>query len=58
MTPQAPRSGPGREERSALLESLRRRIERDEYRIPAEAVADAVLAAWRRHPPAAPGGRG
>ncbi len=42
-------------ERAALLESLQRRIARGEYRVPAEAVADAVLAAWARH---GPGGAG
>ena len=42
-------------ERAALLESLQRRVARGEYRVPAEAVADAVLAAWTRH---RPGGTG
>jgi hypothetical protein len=42
-------------ERAALLESLRRRIARGEYRVPAEAVADAVLAAWARHGPSGAG---
>ncbi len=42
-------------ERAALLESLRRRITRGEYRVPAEAVADAVLRAWARPGPGAAG---
>ncbi len=42
-------------ERAALLASLRRRIARGEYRVPAEAVADALLAAWTR---SGPGGAG
>ena len=37
---------PASPERAAFLESLRRRIAWDEYRVPAEAVADAVLRAW------------
>jgi anti-sigma28 factor (negative regulator of flagellin synthesis) len=45
-------TGPGRSpaapppERAALVASLRRRIVRGEYCVPAEAVADALLAAW------------
>ena len=54
-------STPGRAspERAALLEVLRRRIARGEYRVPAEQVADAVLQAWARPGPgdAGPGGR-
>jgi hypothetical protein len=47
-------------ERAALVESLRRRIARGEYRVPAEQVADAVLRAWARPGPggAGPGGGG
>lgn len=33
-------------ERAVVLESLRRRILRGEYRVPTEQVADAVLRAW------------
>jgi hypothetical protein len=44
-------------ERDALLDSLRRRIARGEYRIPAEAVADAVLRAWTRPGPGDAGSR-
>jgi hypothetical protein len=46
-------------ERAALVDSLRRRIARGEYRVPAEAVADAVLRAWTRPGPgdAGPGGK-
>jgi hypothetical protein len=44
-------------ERAALVESLRRRIARGEYRVPAEAVADAVLAAWTRSGPGNAGPR-
>jgi hypothetical protein len=46
---------PGSPERGAWVESLRRRIARGEYSIPAELVADAVLAAWAR---CGPGGAG
>ena len=44
--------------RAALLDSLRERIARDEYRIPPGEVADAVLRAWARPGPggAGPGG--
>jgi len=52
--------GPASPERAAFLESLRRRIARGEYRVPAEQVADAVLRAWARPGPdgAGPGGGG
>jgi anti-sigma28 factor (negative regulator of flagellin synthesis) len=35
-------------ERAERVKSLRRRIALGEYRVPAAAVADAVLAAWAR----------
>ena len=46
----------GSPERAAFLESLRRRIARGEYRVPAEAVADAMLRAWGRPAPGGAGG--
>jgi len=46
----------GSPERAAFLESLRERISRGEYRVPAEAVADAVLRAWARPGPGGAGG--
>lgn len=45
-------------ERAALLESLRQRITRGEYRIAAGEVADAVLRAWARPGPGGAGRRG
>ena len=48
----------GPEERRALLDALRRRIARGEYRVPTEAVADAVLAAWARRGPGGAGSAG
>jgi|GEM_PF-1962636 len=47
--------GPASSERAAVLDSLRRRIARGEYRVPTELVADAVLRAWAR---SGPGGAG
>lgn len=48
MTGRTPRHGEGRSRR---LESLKARIERGEYRVPAEHVADAVILWYRRTEP-------
>lgn len=58
MKPCGPALGGISPERAARLESLRQSLARDEYRIPAEEVADAVLRAWTRPGPggAGPGG--
>jgi len=60
MKPCGPAPGAIAPERVARLESLRQRLARDEYRIPAEEVADAVLRAWTRPGPggSGPGGGG
>ncbi|MFH1329814.1 MAG: hypothetical protein ABIJ48_04055 [Actinomycetota bacterium] len=47
----APLPTAGRWASRRRLATLRRRIARGEYRIPAEAVADAVLRAWARPGP-------
>jgi hypothetical protein len=60
MSPGPPTPGRASPERAAVLESLRRRIARGEYRVPTELVADAVLRAWARPGPGGtgPGGGG
>ncbi len=48
MTGGTPRNREGRAQR---LEALKARIERGEYRVPAERVADAVILWYRRMEP-------